>query len=52
MDMREDVRDAIDRSDFSDAIKDTLSKNNDIGNVSVDKDGNISINNPFEAKDR
>jgi len=49
MNMREDVRDAIDRSDLSDAIKDTLSKNNDIGNVSVDKDGNISINNPFEA---
>ena len=49
MDMREDVRDAIDRSDFSDAIKDSLSKNNDIGNVSVDSNGKVSINNPFEA---
>ncbi|OUU09493.1 MAG: hypothetical protein CBB98_10020 [Rhodobacteraceae bacterium TMED38] len=49
MDMREDVRDAIDRSDFTDSIKDSLSRNNDIGNVSVDRNGNLSINNPFEA---
>jgi hypothetical protein len=50
MDMREDVRETLASKDFSKALKEEISANNEIGNVSVDSSGNISINNPFEAE--
>jgi hypothetical protein len=50
MDMREDVRETLAGKDFSKELKEEISANNEIGNVSVDKKGNLSIKNPFEAE--